>query len=175
MKAYTGLDAYLGKKELPLKMYFDEPLEEKPLQQMYNKVMETKAGRFIIKRAIDWIREKLPGVIVGGILTMAGKIWGILQIAQDMGKAIIEKGKNAVKSLGDKLKEIAKKQNAPIAAVLGALGSLLHFGAAGLNFILEHFLWVVGTLTALMIFGIIALVMGKGGRRARVKVEEDDD
>ena len=174
IQAYTDLDAYLNKKELSLKTYFDKPLVEKPFQKMYNKVMETKAGRFFLKRTIDWIREKLPGFIVGGILTVAGTVWGILQVAQDMGKAVISKRKNAVKNLGDKLKEIAKKQNAPIRALLTGLGRILSLGAAGLSFIKDHFWYVVITLTIIMILGIIALVI-RNRRRARVRIREDDD
>ena len=169
--AYKALDAYLFQK-----IYFDKPLYENAVRQAYNKVMRTKAGRFFLSKAIDWIREILPGVIVGGVLTMAGTVWGILQIAQDMGKAVISKGKNAVNELSKKLKELAKKQNAPIRAILTGVAGVLGLGAAGLNFIEEHFWWFVITLTVVMILGIIALIVGRRGRgRVRIRRDSEDE
>lgn len=85
------------------------------------------------------MKDKLPGVVVGGILTMGGTVWGILQIANDMGKNVVSKGKDAVKKLSDKLKEIAKKQSAPLRAILGGVAGILSLGAGGLSFIEEHF------------------------------------
>lgn len=43
--------------------------------ELFKKIMKTKAEKFFLVRAIDWMREKLPGVIVGGILAMAGTVW----------------------------------------------------------------------------------------------------
>lgn len=59
---------------------------------------------------------------------------GILQIANDIGKSVISKSKDAVKELSNKLKELAKKQSAPLRAILGGVAGILGLGADGLNF-----------------------------------------
>ena len=174
IKAYNDLKVYLDWKKETLKTYFDKPLKDPKIVEQYKKIMKTKAGRFVLRRAIDWMRDKLPGVIVGGVLTMAGMVWGILQIADDMGKNIVSKGKDAVKKLSDKLKEIVKKQSSPLRAILGGVAGILSLGGGGLSFIKEHFWWFVISLTVLIILIIIILVFRRRGG-VRVRKDSEDD
>ena len=94
-----------------------------------------------------------------------------------MAQKVVGEGRKAIERLGKKLKELAKKQNAPVAAVLGALGSVMHYGSKGLQFIEDHFWWFVGGLTIIMFLGTIELIYRSRKRsgRVRVKVEEDDE
>lgn len=142
-------------------------------------MLRTKAGKLVALKVIKFMKDKLPGVVVGGILPMAGTIWGILQIANDMAESVMGESKKAVEDLSDKLEELAEEQkNQPISQVLKTLGKVLHLGSDGIKFVEDHFLWFVGGITIILFLGIFALIYRrrKGrGPKVRVRVEDDSE
>ena len=53
IKAYNDLKVYLQWKEETLKNYFDKPLKDPKIVEQYKKVMRSKAGRMVLRRAVD--------------------------------------------------------------------------------------------------------------------------
>ena len=79
-------------------------------------------------------------------------VFSIYELAENMGKGIVEKGQKAIKDLGKKLKEIAANQGGVLGTVLHAVGSLLEHGADGLNVLRDHFI-AVSIIIILLITG----------------------
>ena len=66
----------------------------------------------------------------------------VYELAEAMGKGIVEQGQEALKNLGKKIKELAAKQGGAVGAVLHAVGSLLEHEAEGLDVLRDHLIAV---------------------------------
>ena len=181
IKLYAGLGKYLDYKELTLKTYFDKPINEPRIVQLYRRVMETKAGKLVAK--------KFPKILVGGIISVVATVFGILDIAQSMAEDVVDEGEKAVKKLSKnldyarktvekmgqkvlegtkktadelekKLEKMAEEQkNTPAYYALETLGKTFHSGSDGINFVQGDFWWFAIILSALIFLIILILFL----------------
>ena len=93
--------------------------------------------------------------------------WELSELSslEAMGRGIVEKGQQAIKNLGKKIKELAAKQGGVLGAVLHAVGSVLEHGADGLDLLRDHFI-AVSIIIILLITGSYYTFKGP---RVRVK------
>ena len=101
------------------------------------------------------------------VVSAGSMIFGIYELAVNMGKGIMEKSKKALKELEKKIKEYAEKQSAPTRAIMNMLGSLVGHGG---SFIMDHLLAII-----LAIVGILSLYAGYRLTRARVRVKYEHE
>ena len=111
------------------------------------------------------------------MISIGGIVFSIYELAKSMGEGIIKQGQQAIKSFGRELKEIASKQGEPFKSILHGLGSLLEFGADGLDVLRDHFIAV----SVIILFVILATYWGfsgsshKKGRKGRIKVRKEEE
>ena len=127
------------------------------------KAFVRRQAKAIFSRTLGWIKSNLPEFLAGMVVSAGSMIFGIYELAVNMGKEIMEKSKKALKELEKNIKECADKQSAPIRAVMNMLGSLV--GHEG-GFIMEHLLAII-----LTIVGILSLYAGYRLTRPRVRVK----
>ena len=79
-------------------------------------------------------------------------MFSIYELAENMGRGIVEQGQKALKNLGKKIKELAAQQGGAVGTMLHVVGSLLEHGAEGLNVLRDHFI-AVSIIIILLITG----------------------
>ena len=102
------------------------------------------------------------------VVSVGSIVFSVYELAEAMGKGIVEQGQKALKNLGKKIKELAAKQGGAIGAVLHAVGSLLEHGADGLDVLRDHFI-AVSIIIILLITGSYYTFKGP---KVRVKRKE---
>ena len=85
------------------------------------------------------------------VVSAGSIIFGIYELAANMGKRIMEKSKKALKDLEKKIKEYAEKQSEPIKSIVNMVGSLLSAGHDSLGFILSH-IFAISLTVVILIF-----------------------
>ena len=129
-----------------------------------------KQAKAIFSKTLNWVKSNLPEFLAGLVVSAGSKIFGIYELAMNMGKGIMEKSKKALKDLEKEIRKYAEKQSAPITAIMNMLGSLVGDGD---GFIVSHILAI-----SLTVVGIIVLYGGyklaQQGPRVRVKYEHNN-
>ena len=159
-KAYKDLLSYLDQREETLNLFFDKPLKANFKSKL--RAFVKRQAKAIFSRTIGWIKSNLPEFLAGMVVSAGSMIFGIYELAVNMGKGIMEKSKKALKELEKKIKEYADKQSAPIRAVMNALGSIVGHGG---GFIMDHLLKII-----LAVVGILSFYAGYRYTRPRVRV-----
>lgn len=161
-------------KEQTLNLRFDKPVNDPNVKNAIKNFIK-KNGKLGLLRFKKWVKSHFPEVVANIIVGAGGMVIGIYEIAENMGKGIIERGQKAIKELGKKLKEIADKQGGAIGTILNAFGDILNAGGDSLNFMRDHFMGI----TFLIVIALIVhhKIMTRGnchsrGRRVRVKKED---
>ena len=101
-KTYKALLSYLERKEDSLKIFFDKPLLG-DLKAKF-KAFVKKNAKAIYVRTVGWIKKNLPEFLAGLVVSAGSMIFGIYELAMNMGKGIMEKSKKALKDLEEKIK-----------------------------------------------------------------------
>ena len=148
-KAYKDLLAYLERKKDTLDILFDKELKDN-LKTKF-KAFVKKQAKAIFSRTLNRIKSNLPEFLAGLVVSAGSMIFGIYELAQNMGKGIMEKSKKALKDLEKEIKEYADKQREPIKAIMNMVGSLLGAGGDSLVFILSHILVISLAVVAIII------------------------
>ena len=106
------------------------------------KRLVKKNARLAFERGKKWIRAKFPEFLAGVVVSVGSIVFSVYELAEAMGRGIVEKGQKTIKNLGKKLKEIAANQGGVLGTVLHAVGSLLEHRAYGLDVLRDHFIAV---------------------------------
>ena len=166
-KAYKNLIAYLEQREETLNIFFDKPLRDNFKAKL--KAFVKRQAKSIFSRTLGWIKSNLPEFLAGITVSAGSMIFGIYQLAVNMGKGIVEKGKKALKELENKIKEYAEKQSAPIKALMNMVGSLVGHGG---GFILSHLKKIIlAVVFVLSAYGGYRLTRPR--QRVKVKYEHE--
>ena len=173
-KAYKDLLTYLERIEDTLDIYFDKELKDnlKPKFKAFVK----KQAKAIFSRTLNSIKSNLPEFLAGLVVSAGSMIFGIYELAMNMGKGIMEKSKAALKDLEKKIKEYADKQSEPIRAIMNMVGSLLGAGGDSLGFIMTHILAISLAIVAIIIsykYYYRSVSTRQRGPRVRVKYESE--
>ena len=102
-KAYKDLLAYLDLKEDTLDIYFDKELRDN-LKAKFKGFLKRQA-KVIFSRTLSWIKSNLPKFLAGLVVSAGSMIFGIYELAMNMGKGIMEKSKKALKDLEKEIKK----------------------------------------------------------------------
>ena len=168
-KAYRDLLSYLEQKEDSLNVFFNKPLSDN-LKAKF-KAFVKKSAKTIFSRTVRWIKKDLPEFLAGLVVSVGSMIFGIYELAMNMGKGIMEKSKAALKDLEKKIKEYAEKQGEPLKRIMNMIGGHLGAGGDSLGFILAHILGI-----SIVIAVTIFLYYQYGRvRRPRVRVRYNRD
>ena len=165
IKAYKELRDYLELKIDALYLFFDRPVKADYFRNRVRKLVK-KNARLAFERTKKWVKAKLPEFLAGIVVSVGGIVFSVYELAESMGKGIVEQSQKALKNLGKKLKEIAAKQGGVVGTILHGVGSLLEHGADGLNVLRDHFIAVC----VIIILIILASYYGFSGSKPRVRV-----
>ena len=164
-KAYKDLLSYLDLREETLNIFFDKPLKDNFKAKF--KAFVRRQAKAIFSRTMGWIKSNLPEFLAGMVVSAGSMIFGIYELAVNMGKGIMEKSKKALKELEKKIKEYADKQSAPIRAIMNMLGSLVGHGG---SFIMDHLLNII-----LAVVFVLSFYAGYRYTRPRVSVKYEHE
>ena len=151
IKAYKELRDYLDLKMDTLNVYFERPVKAEYFKTQVRRLVR-KNARLAFERGKKWIKAKFPEFLAGVVVSVGSIVFSVYELAEAMGRGIVEKGQQDLKNLGKKIKELAANQGGAIGAVLHAVGSLLEHGADGLNVLRDHFI-AVSIIIILLITG----------------------
>ena len=165
IKAYKNLREYLDLKIDTLNLFFDHPIKAEYFRNRVRRLVK-KNARLAFGRTKKWVEAKLPEFLPGIVVSVGGIVFSVYELAESMGKGIVEQGQKALKNLGKKLKEIAAKEGGVVGTILHGVGSLLVHGADGLNVLRDHFIAVC----VIIILIILASYYGLSGSKLRVRV-----
>ena len=161
--AYKDLLSYLDQREETLNLFFDKLSDT--FKAKFKGFVKRQA-KVIFSRTLNWIKSNLPEFLAGLVVSAGSMIFGIYELAVNMGEGIMNKSKKTLKELEKEIKKYAEKQSAPIRAVMNAIGSIIGHGG---GFIMSHLLAI-----SLTIVGILTLYAGYKFSRPRVKVKFED-
>ena len=88
--AYKDLKAYLHLKEQTLNLRFDKPVNDPNIKNAIKSFMK-KNGKLGLLRFKKWVKSHFPEVVTN-IVGAGGMANEIYEIAENMGKGIIERG-----------------------------------------------------------------------------------
>ena len=171
-KAYKDLLSYLDQREETLNIFFDKPLKANFRAKL--KAFVKRQAKAIFSRTLGWIKSNLPEFLAGLTVSAGSMIFGIYELAVNMGKGIMEKSKKALKELEKKIKEYADKQSAPIRAIMNMLGSLVGHGG---GFIMDHLFKIICSVVFVLSFyaGYRYTRVSTRGPRPRVRVKYEHE
>ena len=109
IKAYQNLREYLDLKIDTLNLYFDHPIKAEYFKNKVRRLVK-KNAKLAFERTKKWVKAKLPEFLAGIVVSVGGIVFSVYELAESMGKGIVEQGQKALKNLGKKLKEIAANQ-----------------------------------------------------------------
>ena len=151
IKAYKKLKEYIEVKFDTLNIYFERPVKAEYFKRQVRRLVK-KNSRLAFERGKKWVKAKFPEFLAGITVSIGTIVFCIYELAENMGRGIVEQGQKALKNLGKKIKELAAKQGGAIGAMLHVVGSLLEHGAEGLNVLRDHFI-AVAIIIILIITG----------------------
>ena len=151
IKAYKELRDYLNLKMDTLNVYFERPVKAEYFKRQVKRLVK-KNARLAFERGKKWIKSKFPEFLAGITVSIGTIVFSIYELAENMGRGIVEQGQKALKNLGKKIKELAAKQGGAIGTMLHVVGSLLEHGAEGLDVLRDHFI-AVSIIIILLITG----------------------
>ena len=157
-----------------LNVFFERPVKAEYFKNKIRRLVK-KYARLAFERGKRWVKAKLSKFLAGIVVSIGGIVLSVYELAEAMGRGIVEKGQKALKNLSKKLNEIAAQQGGVLGTVLHGIGSLLEHGADGLDVLRDPFIAV----SVIILLIIIASYYGLSGRnhtvrvRARVKKSED--
>ena len=156
IKAYKELRDYLDLKIDTLNVYFERPVKAEYFKRKIRKLVR-KNARLAFERTKKYIRAKFPEFLAGLTISVASIVFSVYELAEAMGKGIVEQGQKALKNLGKKIKGLAAKQGGLVGTVLHAVGSLLEHGADSLDVLRDHLIAVTIIITLIIIGSTIPL------------------
>ena len=151
LKAYKGLSDCIDLKMDTLNLYFERPVEGEYFRRQVRRLVR-RNGRLAFERGKRWIKSKFPEFLAGITVSIGTIVFSIYELAENMGRGIVEQGQKALKNLGKKIKELAAQQGGAIGTMLHVVGSLLEHGAEGLDVLRDHFI-AVSIIIILLITG----------------------
>ena len=151
IKAYEKLKEYIELKFDTLNVYFERPVKAEYFKRQVRRLVK-KNSRLAFERGKRWIKAKFPEFLAEVTVSIGGIVFSVYELAENMGKGIVERGQKAIKDLGKKIKELAAKQGGAIGTMLHVVGSLLEHGAEGLDVLRDHFI-AVSIIIILLISG----------------------
>ena len=151
IKAYKELRDYLDLKIDSLNVFFERPVKAEYFKRRIRRLVK-KNARLTFERGKRWIKAKFPEFLAGIVVSVGSIVFSVYELAEAMGKGIVEQGQKALKNLGKKIIELAAKQEGVIGTVLHAVGSFLEHGADGLDVLRDHFI-AVSIIIILLITG----------------------
>ena len=151
IKAYEKLKEYLDLKMDTLKVYFERPVKAEYFKRQVRRLVK-KNSRLAFERGKKWIKAKFSEFLAGITVSIGTIVFSIYELAENMGRGIVEQGQKALKNLGKKIKELAAKQGGAIGTMLHVVGSLLEHGAEGLDVLRDHFI-AISIIIILLITG----------------------
>ena len=155
----------LGFKINSLNLFFDRPVKAEYFKNRIRHLVK-KNARMVFEQGKKWVKAKLPEFLAGIVVSVGGIVFSVYELAEVMGKGIVEQGQKALKGLGRKLKEIAAQQGGVLGTVLHGVGTLLETGADGLDVLRNHFIAV----SVIIILIITASYWGFSGPKHKVRV-----
>ena len=170
LKAYKGLNDCIDLKMDTLNLYFERPVEGEYFRRQVRRLVR-RNGRLAFERGKRWIKAKFPEFLAGITVSIGTIVFSIYELAENMGRGIVEQGQKALKNLGKKIKELAEKQGGAVGAVLHVVGSLLEHGAEGLNVLRDHFI-AVSIIIILLITGSYYFFKGVSTRQRGVSTRQ---
>ena len=96
-KAHKDLLSYLDQRKESLTLFFDKPLKDNFRSKM--KAFVRRQAKAIFSRTLGWVKSYLPEFLAGMVVSAGSMIFGIYELAVNMGKGIMEKSKKALKEL----------------------------------------------------------------------------
>ena len=168
IRAYEKLKGYLDLKFDSLNVYFERPVKAEYFKRQVRRLVK-KNSRLAFERGKKWIKAKFPEFLAGITVSIGTIVFSIYELAENMGKGIVERGQKAIKDLGKKNKELAAKQGGAIGAMLHVVGSLLEHGEEGLDVLRDHFI-AVSIIIILLITGSYYYFKGRKPEAPRPKV-----
>ena len=167
LKAYKGLNDCIDLKMDTLNLYFERPVEGEYFRRQVRRLVR-RNGRLAFERGKRWVKAKFPEFLAGITVSIGTIVFSIYELAENMGRGIVEQGQKALKNLGKKIKELAAQQGGAIGTMLHVVGSLLEHGAEGLNVLRDHFI-AVSIIIILLLTGSYYYFKGP---KVRVKRKE---
>ena len=138
-------------------MFFDCPIKAEYFKNKVRRLVKRNA-RLAFERTKRWVKDKFPEFLAGIVVSVKGIVFSVSELAESMGRGIVEQGQKALKNLGKKFEEIAANQG-------GVVGTILH-GADGLNVLRDHFIAVCIIITLI----ILASYYDFSGSKPRIRV-----
>ena len=93
--------AYSDQREETLNLFFD-----KPLSDTFNakfKGFVKRQAKIIFSRTLNWVKSNLPEFPAVMVVSAGSMIFGIYELAVNMGKGIVDKSKKGLKELEEKI------------------------------------------------------------------------
>ena len=87
---YKDLLAYLDLKEDTLDIYFDKKLGDNSKAKF--KGFVKKQAKAILSRTLNWVKSNLPEFLAGLVVSAGNMIFGIYELAMNMGNGKEQKG-----------------------------------------------------------------------------------
>ena len=171
LKAYKGVNDCIDLKMDTLNIYFEKPVEAEYFKRQVRRLVR-RNGRLAFERGKRWIKAKFPEFLAGITVSIGTIVFSIYELAENMGRGIVEQGQKALKNLGKKIKELAAQLGGTIGTMLHVVGSLLEHGAEGLDVLRDHFI-AVSIIIILLITGSYYYFKGRkpGAPRPKVRVK----
>ena len=91
IKAYKELRDYLDLKIDTLNVYFERPVKAEYFKRQIKRLVR-RNRRLAFERGKKWVKAKLPEFLAGIVVSVGGIVFSIYELAENMGKGIVEKG-----------------------------------------------------------------------------------
>ena len=122
------------------------------------------------------MKKNLPEFIAGLVVSAGSMIFGIYELAMNMGKRIDKQGQKALKELEKKMKEYAEEQGEPMKSIMNMVARLLSAGHDSLGLILAHLLGISVVIVILLLSYYVYSRhrVGRARVRARISTKQED-